>query len=99
MPISGAKYLKTYQSTPEYQMTMDLYVHNINNNYKNIWSKIYETIDEPYFGEVGLFSKDFLYNCKNNTNVPHNISSKIKKNIKIIDLEEILYTQVVMVRC
>ena len=43
---------------------MDLYAQNIDNNDKNTWMKIYETIDEPYFGEVELFSKDFFITVK-----------------------------------
>ena len=63
---------------------MDFYVQNIDNNDKNTWRKIYETVYEPYFVEVVLFSKKFLSHCKNNPNMPQNIPYEIKKNIKTI---------------
>ena len=52
---------------------MDFYVQNIDNNDKNTWRKIYETVYEPYFVEVVLFSKKFLSHSKNNPNMPQNI--------------------------
>ena len=36
---------------------MDLDVENIDKNYNNTWSTIYEEIDTTYFGEVKLFPK------------------------------------------
>ena len=65
---------------------------------KITWGEIYEEIDEPYFGEVKMFPKDFLEGCKNDPNVSQNIPYETKKKIKIINLEESLYSQVVMIR-
>ena len=44
--------------------------------------EIYEASDEPYFGEVKLFPKEFLEHCENNPNDPHNNPSEIKNTIK-----------------
>ena len=63
---------------------MDIDVQNIDKNDKNTCRKIYEEIDEPYFGEVKLFPKDFIEHFKNNPNMPQNIPSEIKKKIRTI---------------
>ena len=75
---------------------MDLYVANIDKNYKNTWRTIYEAIDAPYFVEVKLFPKSFINQYKNHPNEPQSITSDIKKNIKIL-LEESLYAHVVRI--
>ena len=60
--------------------------------------EIYEASDEPYFGEVKLFPKEFLEQYENNPNAPQNIPSEIKNKIKTLALEKSLYSQVVMIR-
>ena len=60
---------------------MYLDVQNFDKNDKNTRRTIYEEIDELYFGEVKIFYKEFLDHCKNNTNTPQNIPSRIKNNV------------------
>ena len=60
---------------------MDIDVNNIDTIYKNIWRNIYEEIDVNYFGEVKMFPKSFLDNCKNHPDDPQNIPTDIKIDI------------------
>ena len=56
LPFIRYRYEGNTQNTPKYVRTMDLYITNIDKNDKNTWRTIYEAIDAPYFGEVGIFS-------------------------------------------
>ena len=85
------------QKISDYDMTIDLYVANIDKNLKKTWRTIYKAIDERYFVEVRLFPRSFINICKNHTNDPQNIPTDIKKSLKIPALEEILYAQVVRI--
>ena len=62
-------------NTPAYFSTMDIDVKNIDKNDKNTWITIYEPIDEPYFWEVKIFTKVFIYHCKKNPKYPQEIPS------------------------
>ena len=64
MPASGAIYDENTHDTHSYYRTMDIDVKNIDENDKNTWRKIYEAIDEPYFGYFTLFTKVFIENCE-----------------------------------
>ena len=81
VPVLGARDELNIQKIPEYIRRMDIYVKNIDKNYKNTWRTISKAIDVPYFGEVKLFTKEFLDQCKNHLNEPQNIPTEIKKNI------------------
>ena len=72
-PVEGTKDFKNPQRKSEFNTTMDLNVKKIDKNDNNTWEKIYEKTDEPYFGEVKLFSKEFLDHIKRNPNTPQNI--------------------------
>ena len=54
---------------------MDIDVKNIDKTDKNTWSTTSETIYVPHFGEVELFPKAFIYQCKNHPNETKNIPS------------------------
>ena len=45
-------------------MKMDTDVENIDKCDNKTWRKIYETIDEAYFGSIEVFPKEFLEHCK-----------------------------------
>ena len=64
MPVVGSKDLETTQIIPEYHTAIDLYVQNNNKSDKNTWKKIYEAIDDPYFGQLQYFLKSFLNTVK-----------------------------------
>ena len=66
----------TTHNKPEYFITIYIYVKNIDRNDKNTWRTIYEAIDAPYFGDVNLFTKVFLDQCKNHPNEPQKIHLK-----------------------
>ena len=61
---------------------MDIDVENINKNDKNRWRNIYEAIDAPYFGEVKLFPKEFLYPYKDHPNNPQKQSNLNQEEYK-----------------
>ena len=49
---------------------MDIDSKIIDKLFKNTWRTIYDSIDEPYFREAKLFSKENLDHCKNHPNEP-----------------------------
>ena len=62
------------------------------------WRPIYEVIDEAYIEDSRIFTRDFIRYCKNNSNGPQFISSKVKINIKRMAMEQSLYSQVIRIR-
>ena len=62
--FSGARYEENTQNTSYYDVTMDLDVANIDENYNNIWRTIYEAIDEGSFFKVKIFPRAFINICK-----------------------------------
>ena len=65
---------------------------------KTQWRIIYEGVHETFFKNADYITSDFLNQCKHNPNVKQFIFNEINNNIKEIDLEVILYLQVVMIR-
>ena len=62
----------------EYEETMNLDLEKISIKKQPFWRPIYEVIDDSYFGEVKLFSKMFLNQCRNNPNEHKNIPNEFK---------------------
>ena len=80
---------------------MSKYINNIDNyetrkkgNTKK-WRLIYEVIDEAYIKYYKTFSNDSIKECKNNSNVAHDIPREVKNNLKRMAMEQGLYAQVV----
>ena len=71
-------------------------IQNIHNHHKRHWRTIYEAIHQYLFDETDIFPEEFLKHCKNNANVPFNITTDVKNNLKQIVTEQGLYAQVVM---
>ena len=81
MLVEGDRDDGNTQMTPEYLMTIDIYVKKIDKSDKNTWRTIHEEINAPYFGEVKIFPKALLDQYKNNTNKTQKIPYEIKKRI------------------
>ena len=62
----------------EYQETMNLDIEKISSTKQPFWRPIYEVIDDSYSGEVKLFPKRFLNQCRNKPNEPQNIPNEFK---------------------
>ena len=62
------------------------------------WRPIYEVKDEDYFMGSTIFSDDFMQQCKDNVNADQFIPLEMKNNIKQMEMEQGLYSQVIMVR-
>ena len=58
----------------------------------------YEVIDEDYIKKSNIFPHDFITKCKQCPNVPQTISNYVKNNIKRMEMEQILYAQVIKFR-
>ena len=76
---------------------MEIELKIIDKEYNKTCRTIYEAIYDIYFGEITLFTDQFLEKCKKNPNVPHNIPSNIK-TINTVSQERSYYYQVVMIR-
>ena len=63
------------------------------------WTPIYEVIDEAYIKESNIFVEDLSDNVKKHSNVELDIPHEVKNNIKRMAMEQILYAQVVNLRC
>ena len=58
---------------------MNVGIENISSKKQPFWRPIYEVIENSYFEETKLFPTNFLNQCRNNPNEPHNISNEIKE--------------------
>ena len=68
----------------------------ISKNHKTPWRKIYEVLQQELFEETENLPENFLNQCNNNLNKPHNIPTVVKNNPKLTTTEQGLYAQVVM---
>ena len=59
------------------------------------WRPIYEAIYEAYFIESKIFSDAFMQQCKDNVNDAKCIPLEMKNSIKRMEMEQLLYAQVV----
>ena len=97
-------YLKKERNKQAYRKTMDIDINKINtfekkNKVNTIKLRpIYEVIDEAYFINSKIFSDDFLQQCKDNANDAQFIPLYMKNNIKLMETEQGLYSQVRMLR-
>ena len=57
---------------------MEIDLKNMYKEDNKTWTTIYEAFDEFYFKWFTLYLKDLREQCKNNQNVPHNITFEIK---------------------
>ena len=89
--VSGYIYEGNKQKTPDYVRTMYLDVENIDKNDKNTWRNIYEEIDASYFGEVKLFTKSFLNQCKKYPNYPQTIQMVSRRRRKNRIIRKIIF--------
>ena len=94
-------HIRKEKNTKAYKETMSQYISNID-NYETrtkvnttIWRLIYDVIDEAYIKESNIFPEKFIRECKNNSNEAQFIPSDVKKNIKLMAMEQSLYAQVV----
>ena len=62
------------------------------------WRPIYEVIDEAYIEESSIFPGDFIRECKHNSNEGRCIPCKLRNNIKLMTMEQSLYSQVIRIR-
>ena len=67
----------------------------VNNQFLKKLRPIYEVIDEDYIKTSSIFPDAFITKCKQCPNVPQTISNDEKNNIKLIAMEQGLYTQVI----
>ena len=92
------------QNKQAYKETMDIDIENIitfekrNKVNTTQWRPIYEVTDEDYFIGSKMFSDDFIKKCKDNTNVDQFIPLDMKDNIRQMEMEQGLYSQVIMLR-
>ena len=80
---------------------MSIYIKNID-TYETItkfnttkWRPIYEVIDESYIKYSKIFPDNFIRDFKNNSNEARDIPHDIKNNMRQMEMEKSLYTQVV----
>ena len=66
-------------------------IKNIHKHHKTHWRKIYEVIQQEFFDETSIFPEEFLKQCNNNANEPHNIPTDVKNNPKKMAMEKDLY--------
>ena len=61
------------------------------------WRPIYEGIDESYIEDSNIFPGDFIRECKNNSKEAQFIPREVKNNIKLMTMEQGLYSQVIRI--
>ena len=92
------------QNTKAYKETMRKDIENID-TYENRtkvnttkWRTINEVIDEAYIEDSKIFPRDFIKECKNNSNEAQFIPREVKNNINRMAMEQGLYSQVIRIR-
>ena len=80
----------------ECQENLKINAENINKNIRTIWRPIYEVINAPFL-KKRIFSTRFLDLCKNNSNKPQFLPSYVRIVLKIMAMEQSLYSQVVII--
>ena len=92
------------QSTEEYKETMSKDIKNIDTyeTRTKVDTKkcrpIYEVIYEAYIKDSKNFPDNFIRDCKNNSNKARDIPRDVKNNIKRMEMEQSLYSQVIRIR-
>ena len=62
------------------------------------WRPIYEVIDEDYIKNSHIFPEDFITKYKQCPYEPQTILGEVKNNIKLMAMEQSLYSQVIKFR-
>ena len=87
---------KKYKVTLNIDIENIVRIENIHNRPKRHWSTIYKVIQQEFFDENDIFPEVFLKHFKSNANVPFNISTNVKNNLRIMATEQGSYAQLVM---
>ena len=96
--------IRKEKNTKAYKGTMSKDIENIytyENRTKVNTTKqrpVYEIIDEAYIKDFKTFPDDFIRECKNNSNEAQFIPREVKNNIKRMEMEQSLYSQVIRIR-
>ena len=66
-------------------------------HHKTSWRTIYRIIKQDFSRKTDIFPEDCLKQCKNIRNEAHNVTTYVKNILKQTEMQQGLYTQVVIV--